>query len=71
MCRTVGSREALEKAKANIQSNFVMVGVLEQLDKTHFVMECLMPNHFDGLAVQHSKQNLHVHSHHKDPETIR
>ena len=71
MCRTIGSREALEKAKENIKSNFLMVGVLEELEKTHFVLECLKPNLFNGLSDQHKRQNLHVHSQHKTPETIR
>ena len=71
VCRTIGSREALEKAKENIKKNFMMVGVLEELDKTHLVLECLKPNLFNGLSDQHKRQNLHVHSQHKAPETIR
>ena len=71
MCRTIGSREALEKAKENIKKKFMMVGVLEELDQTHSVLECLKPNFFFGLSDQHKRQNLHVHSQHKAPETIR
>ena len=48
-----------------------MVGVLEELDKSHFVLECLKPTLFDGLSKQHSRQNLHVHSQHKAPENVR
>ena len=45
-CRTLGSRKALETAKANIESTFEVVGVLEELDMTHKVRTCLnMPQH--------------------------
>ena len=70
-CRTLGSRKALETAKANIETTFLTVGVLEDLDMTHQVMECLMPIKFLGLAKEHAKHDLHVHSHHKDKEDIR
>ena len=48
-----------------------ILGILEELDKTHSVLECLMPQQFHGLAKEHAKHNLHVHSHHKDKESIR
>ena len=90
-CRTLGSRQALETAKANIESTFVVVGVLEELDMTHKVrtclymppvwpglrpissqvLECELPGQFTGLAQEHAQHDLHVHSHHKDPEVIR
>jgi len=69
-CRTLGSRRALETAKANIESTFVVVGVLEELDMTHKVLECELPGQFTGLAQEHAQHDLHVHSHHKDPEVI-
>ena len=61
----------METAKANIETTFLTVGVLEDLDMTHQVMECLMPSQFSGLAKEHAHHNLHVHSHHKDKEDIR
>ena len=61
----------METAKANIETAFLTVGVLEDLDMTHQVMECLMPSQFSGLAKEHAKHDLHVHSHHKDKEDIR
>jgi len=42
-----------------------MVGALESLDKSHFVMECLMPEQMQGLAEMHKKGDLHVHGEHK------
>ena len=71
VCRTIGSRDALEQAKNNIVKNFVMVGILEDLDMTHAVMECLMPHLFKGLVKEHSKQNLHIHGKHKDKSSLR
>ena len=48
-CRTLGSRKALETAKANIESTFEVVGVLEELDMTHKVMTCLNMPIMQGL----------------------
>ena len=70
-CLILGSRWALEQAKKNIQTNFVMVGILENLSMTHTVLECLLPDQLQGLSKQHEQHHLHVHSHHKDPESIR
>ena len=64
-CRTFGNPLALEKAKENIEKNFLMVGTLESLDKSHAVMECLMPEQMQGLHEMHKKGDLHVHSEHK------
>jgi len=64
-CRTLGNPKALEQAKKNIEQHFLMVGALESLDKSHFVMECLMPEQMQGLAEMHKKGDLHVHGEHK------
>jgi len=69
-CLILGSRRALEQAKKNIETNFVMVGILENLSMTHTVLECLLPDQLQGLSKQHEQHHLHVHSHHKDPESI-
>ena len=42
-----------------------MVGSIDSLDKSHLVMECLMPDQMQGLAEMHKKGDLHVHSEHK------
>ena len=64
-CRRFGSKKAIEQAKKNIEEHFLMVGTLESLDKSHFVMECLMPQEMKGLDEMHRKGDLHVHSEHK------
>ena len=71
VCRTIGSRDALEQAKSNIERSFVMVGALEDLQMTHAVMECLMPSFFKGLAQEHSEQNLHIHGKHHKKNSLR
>ena len=47
-CRTLGHPEAVSLAMANIEANYVMVGVLEMLEETITVMECLMPDIMSG-----------------------
>ena len=44
---------------ANIERRFVVVGVLEQLDKTVEVMECLMPSAMKGLVESYKNSNVH------------
>ena len=64
-CRTYNNPQAVEQAKLNIEKYFLMVGTLESLDKSHAVMECLMPGQMQGLAEMHKKGDLHAHSEHK------
>ena len=64
-CRTFGNPTALELAKKNIEDIFLMVGSIDSLDKSHVVMECLMPDQMQGLVEMHKKGDLHVHSEHK------
>ena len=47
-CRTLGHPEAVSLTMANIEANYVMVGVLEMLEQTITVMECLMPDIMSG-----------------------
>ena len=63
-CLFLGNREALRIAKENIQKHFIVVGTLEDLDKTHVVMECLMPERLSQLRREHRRQNLHVQVQH-------
>ena len=51
-CRTVGSATALKQALQNVETKFVMVGVLEILDKSLEVMQCRMPKFFKVSKVQ-------------------
>ena len=69
-CIFLGNREALEIAKENIKKYFIFVGVLEELDKTHTVMECLMPGLMKNLRQEHRRHNRHIHSDHKSAQFL-
>ena len=47
-CREVGSKEALVKAKRNVEAAYPVVGVIEQLDATLTVLEKRLPYFFQG-----------------------
>ena len=47
-CREVGSKEALVKAKRNVEAGYPVVGVIEQLDATLTVLEKRLPYFFQG-----------------------
>ena len=47
-----------------------MVGTLEDLQTSHKVMECLVPDWMKGLSEMHDKEDLHVHSKHKKVEPL-
>ena len=55
----MGHPDAVELTIANIKNNFVMVGVLEELDKSVEVMECLMPTQMKGLVDVYKKNEIH------------
>ena len=57
VCRTMGHPEAVSRTIANIEAHYVVVGVLEMLEETITVMECLMPDIMSGLGevFRHSK----------------
>ena len=57
VCRTMGHPEAVVRTIANIEAHYVVVGVLEMLEETITVMECLMPDIMSGLGevFRHSK----------------
>ena len=44
---------------ANIEHSFLVVGVLEQLEKTVTVLECLMPSTMKGLVEAYRNSNVH------------
>ena len=52
-CREVGSREALARAKTNVEQAYPVVGVLEQLDASLRVLEARLPGFF------HMARNLY------------
>ena len=45
-CREVGSREALARAKRNVEQAYPVVGLLEQLDATLTILEARLPGFF-------------------------
>ena len=52
-CRTLGSEAALKTAKENIEKHYIMVGVLEHLEVSLVVMECLLPMYFKYFWINH------------------
>ena len=58
-CRTLGHPAAVDLTIANIEQSFVVVGVLEELEKTVEVMECLMPTVMKGLVETYRSSNVH------------
>ena len=49
-CIVVGSREALAKAKRNIELWYPVVGILEDLKTTLMVLEKKLPKYFSGVS---------------------
>ena len=47
-CREVGSRQALARAKTNVEQAYPVVGVIELLDDTLAVLEARLPDFFHG-----------------------
>ena len=58
-CRTLGHPQAVARTIANIEHSFLVVGVLEQLEKTVTVLECLMPSTMKGLVEAYRNSNVH------------
>ena len=54
----------MEKAKENIEKSFLVVGTLEEMDKTIMVMECIMPEYMKGLVEMNQQTDIHKHSKH-------
>lgn len=40
---------ALERAKQNVQENYLLVGVLEELEDVLLLLERLLPHYFTGV----------------------
>jgi len=64
VCRTMGHSEAVNTTIRNIEANYLMVGVLEMLEETVVVMECLMPDMMNGLVETFHHTNVHKKSSH-------
>jgi dermatan/chondrotin sulfate uronyl 2-O-sulfotransferase UST len=57
-CSIFNSLEVMQRAKANVEKFYPVVGVLENLNKSLAVMEKLLPNVFKG-ATQVLALNCH------------
>ena len=49
VCRTLGHPQAVQATIKNIEENYLVVGVLDMLEETLTVLECLMPDMMTGL----------------------
>ena len=64
VCRTMGHPEAVNTTIRNIETNYLVVGVLEMLEETVTVLECLMPDMMNGLVETFHHTNVHKKSSH-------
>ena len=48
-CRALADPTALATALTVLERDFVVVGVLEEMEKTMVVLECLLPDYMKGL----------------------
>ena len=64
-CLTLGSDRALQIALDNIEQHYITVGVLEHLEISFLVLECLLPGYFSSISDLHRKTDLHMHNKHK------
>ena len=69
-CLTLGSDKALKIAIENIEKHYITVGVLEHLDISFMVMECLLPKYFSSISDLHRKIDLHMHNKHNETEIL-
>ena len=64
-CLTLGHPEAVEATITSIEKHFIVIGTLDQMDKTFAVMECLIPEYLTGLVDLKRRLMIHKHSKHK------
>ncbi|KAI1294686.1 Uronyl 2-sulfotransferase [Halotydeus destructor] len=65
VCEKMNDKSALERAKDNVDKHFVVVGILEQFNRTLKVLEKLLPQYFEGATdafySDHGGQHLNSH----------
>ncbi|TRY71697.1 hypothetical protein TCAL_01018 [Tigriopus californicus] len=54
-CQITNGEEALRIAKANVDSHFAVVGILEEMDKSMTVLEHFLPRFFKGVKTVYNK----------------
>eukprot|EP00092_Neocalanus_flemingeri_P061716 GFUD01074283.1.p1 GENE.GFUD01074283.1~~GFUD01074283.1.p1 ORF type:complete len:192 (+),score=62.62 GFUD01074283.1:1-576(+) len=64
LCLSLGHENAVEKAKENIEKSFLVVGTLEEIDKSIMVMQSIMPEYMTGLVTLNQQPHPHKHSMH-------
>ena len=69
-CLTLGSDKALQTALDNIEKHYITVGVLEHLEVSFLVMECLLPEYFSSISDLHRRTDLHTHNKHNETEIL-
>ena len=69
-CLTLGSDKALKTALDNIEKHYITVGVLEHLEISFTVMECLLPGYFTSISDLHRRTDLHIHNKHNETEML-
>ena len=58
-CTPPASREALQRAKANVERLYPVVGVLERMEDTLEVMEAVLPKAFgEGIKELYRGENV-------------
>ena len=60
----MGHPEAVNTTIRNIEANYLVVGVLEMLEETVTVLECLMQDMMGGLVETFQHTNVHKKSSH-------
>jgi len=69
-CRTLGHPDSVQLAIANIERDFLVVGVLEEMEKTIVVMECLMPEFLTGLGQLWADNQVHANTAHAEHDAV-
>ena len=64
VCRTMGHPLAVQTTINNIDTNYLVVGVLDMLEETVVVLECLMPDVMTGLVEAYRTSQVNKKSKH-------
>ena len=65
-CLTFGDPKASQKAIESIEKNFVVVGIMEEMNKSVAVMECLIPDFLTGFMKIRTRFSANFHKAHKN-----